>query len=126
MGVFGIQVCIVEPGFLRTPMNRAEVALKKMERAWLRQPESIKEEYGEDFYKFSEFFELVKHFGLNRERIHGDFLNKHIKCLLPIESAKTEPSDGANIDLCLKYRKHHNHTFLNSNNYLRIYQKTLN
>ncbi|KAI6192298.1 17-beta-hydroxysteroid dehydrogenase type 6 [Aphelenchoides bicaudatus] len=53
LGVFGIQVCIVEPGFLKTPMNNANVALKKMEVAWNRQPESIKQEYGEDFYKFT-------------------------------------------------------------------------
>ncbi|KAI6231441.1 hypothetical protein M3Y95_00382100 [Aphelenchoides besseyi] len=53
LSVFGITVCIVEPGFLRTPMNNADFALKKIERAWQRQPEKIKAEYGEEFYKFT-------------------------------------------------------------------------
>jgi NAD(P)-dependent dehydrogenase (short-subunit alcohol dehydrogenase family) len=53
LGVFGIKVCIVEPGFLATPMNKVEFALKKVERAWQRQSDEIKSEYGEDFYKFT-------------------------------------------------------------------------
>ncbi|KAI6233373.1 hypothetical protein M3Y99_00918100 [Aphelenchoides fujianensis] len=53
LAVFGIRVCIVEPGFLRTPMNSADFALKKMERAWARQSDAVKAEYGEDFYKFT-------------------------------------------------------------------------
>ncbi|CAD5230935.1 unnamed protein product [Bursaphelenchus okinawaensis] len=49
----GITVCIVEPGFLRTPMNKVENGLRNIERAWERQPDKVKEEFGEKFFEFT-------------------------------------------------------------------------
>lgn len=51
----GISVHIVEPGFLRTPMNKVEYGLRNVENAWNRQPDHVKQEFGEEFYKFSKW-----------------------------------------------------------------------
>jgi len=51
--VFGVKVCILEPGVFSTPMNVIPLVVKKVTRGWERQSEEMKAEYGEDFFKFT-------------------------------------------------------------------------
>ncbi|CAD5233867.1 unnamed protein product [Bursaphelenchus xylophilus] len=52
--IHGISVHIVEPGFLRTPMNVVENGLRNIQRAWDRQPEEVKRDFGEEFFKYTQ------------------------------------------------------------------------
>jgi len=47
--VWGITVCVLEPGFFKTPQANPQVSKADAKRVWDAAPESKKEEYGEEY-----------------------------------------------------------------------------
>ncbi|GMT06114.1 hypothetical protein PENTCL1PPCAC_28288 [Pristionchus entomophagus] len=53
LSFFGVSVHVIEPGFFKTPMIDAETLKDNLNGMWRRAPPSIKEEYGEKFFRES-------------------------------------------------------------------------
>ncbi|KAI6203528.1 hypothetical protein M3Y94_00567800 [Aphelenchoides besseyi] len=53
MALLGVKVCILEPGFFKTPQANPQVSIDDHERVWNRVPQATKDRYGEKFYKWS-------------------------------------------------------------------------
>ncbi|KAF7640058.1 Peptidase S1 domain-containing protein [Meloidogyne graminicola] len=51
--MFGVKVCILEPGFFKTPLTSMERNLAMFEKLWLRTTEDVKTDYGQNLYEFS-------------------------------------------------------------------------
>jgi len=51
---WGIKVCMLEPGFFKTPQANPAAAEADAARVWERTPQSTKDEYGEDYFKWSQ------------------------------------------------------------------------
>jgi len=49
---FGVHVSILEPGFFKTPQANPDAAKADTKMVWDRLPDSIKEEFGEDYLKW--------------------------------------------------------------------------
>nr|CAD2193392.1 unnamed protein product [Meloidogyne enterolobii] len=51
--IFDVKVCILEPGFFKTPLTSVERNLAMFEKLWLRASENVKNDYGQQLYEFS-------------------------------------------------------------------------
>lgn len=52
--LFGVKVCILEPGFFRTPLTSVKTNLSMLERVWSRTPETVKADFGQlGLYEFT-------------------------------------------------------------------------
>uniref|UniRef100_A0A183CLJ9 7TM_GPCR_Srx domain-containing protein n=1 Tax=Globodera pallida TaxID=36090 RepID=A0A183CLJ9_GLOPA len=50
--MFGVKVSLIEPGFFRTPITNLERSNAILDKIWARTPDSVKQEYGPNFFKF--------------------------------------------------------------------------
>jgi len=51
---WGIKVCMLEPGFFKTPQANPQASMDDAARVWERVPQDVKEEYGEEYFKWSQ------------------------------------------------------------------------
>ncbi|NP_001083356.1 retinol dehydrogenase 16 L homeolog isoform X1 [Xenopus laevis] len=51
MAQFGIKVCIVEPGYFKTPVADAKIQRKSLTEIWEKVPKHIKEAYGQEYFE---------------------------------------------------------------------------
>jgi len=51
---WGIKVAMLEPGFFKTPQANPQVSMDDAARVWERTPKSVKDEYGEEYFKWSQ------------------------------------------------------------------------
>ena len=54
MAQFGVKVSCLEPGFFKTPQANPAVSMADAKGVWDRAPEDVKEEYGEEYFKWSQ------------------------------------------------------------------------
>jgi NAD(P)-dependent dehydrogenase (short-subunit alcohol dehydrogenase family) len=54
MEQFGVTVSQLEPGFFKTPQANPAAAEADVEMVWNRQPQHIKDEYGEHYFRFTQ------------------------------------------------------------------------
>ncbi|CAD5209137.1 unnamed protein product [Bursaphelenchus xylophilus] len=50
---WGIKVSVLEPGFFKTPQANPQASLEDSARVWERTPQNVKDEYGEEYAKWS-------------------------------------------------------------------------
>ncbi|KAI6229045.1 CRE-DHS-2 protein [Aphelenchoides fujianensis] len=53
MALWGVKVCILEPGFFKTPQANPQVSIDDATRVWERTPQSTKDEYGNAWFEWS-------------------------------------------------------------------------
>lgn len=84
MSLFGIKVCIIEPGFMKTPIVTS--IPQKLSAKWNEAPEELKKEYGQAFKEatIDTNYETI-------EKITDDPMKvvEAIKCALFSEAPKT-------------------------------------
>ncbi|GMT06498.1 hypothetical protein PENTCL1PPCAC_28672, partial [Pristionchus entomophagus] len=51
LSFFDVSVHVIEPGFFKTPISNAQTIKANLDAMWQRAPLSIKEEYGEKFFR---------------------------------------------------------------------------
>uniref|UniRef100_A0A914BW40 Uncharacterized protein n=1 Tax=Acrobeloides nanus TaxID=290746 RepID=A0A914BW40_9BILA len=51
LGIFGVSVSMLEPGFFKTPLTSAKRNSEMMDKLWNRATPETREEYGEKFFK---------------------------------------------------------------------------
>jgi hypothetical protein len=45
---------MLEPGFFKTPQANPQASMDDAARVWERTPQSVKDEYGEEYFKWSQ------------------------------------------------------------------------
>ncbi|XP_075055536.1 retinol dehydrogenase 16-like [Mixophyes fleayi] len=50
MASFGVKVCVVEPGYFKTPITNSDVLVGYLEKVWEKAPEDIRRSYGQENY----------------------------------------------------------------------------
>lgn len=56
MNQFNVKVIILEPGLFQTKLTDPQKVAQIFRSIWERASKEVKEEYGEDYYKFCKFF----------------------------------------------------------------------
>ncbi|XP_075055552.1 17-beta-hydroxysteroid dehydrogenase type 6-like [Mixophyes fleayi] len=51
MASFGVKVCVVEPGYFKTPITNPVVRITNLEKVWEKVPEEIRRSYGQENYE---------------------------------------------------------------------------
>lgn len=51
---WGIKVCMLEPGFFKTPQANPQASMQDAGRVWERTPQSVKDEYGEEYFRWTQ------------------------------------------------------------------------
>ncbi|NWX38544.1 RDH2 dehydrogenase, partial [Notiomystis cincta] len=55
---FGVKVCVIEPGYFKTPITNADKLEKNFHSLWEKLPEEIKASYGECYLR--QFVTMLK------------------------------------------------------------------
>ncbi|XP_075055535.1 retinol dehydrogenase 16-like [Mixophyes fleayi] len=51
MASFGVKVCVVEPGYFKTPITNSDVFVGNLKKVWEKVPEDIRRSYGQEYYE---------------------------------------------------------------------------
>jgi len=51
---WGVKVCMLEPGFFKTPQANPQVSMDDCARVWERTKQEVKDEYGEEYFKWTQ------------------------------------------------------------------------